>query len=797
MGEFLYRMFRSDFMPHGFCWKWEPWVVWTNVMADLFIFLCYLIIGSTLLKVAAKRKDVISNPVVVLFGAFILCCGCTHAMEVFNTWNGFFRLAGAVKVVTAGVSLLTVGPLMDLLPKLLAVPALSDVLNLNAALHDERRENDRMAGRLRESEDCFRLLVEGIRDYAIFLVDAEGLITSWNPGGQKAFGYRDRDILGQPLIRLYPPEDVAAGLPAQVLRKAAEMERQEDEGWRIRKDGSRFLAKGVLTAFYGPAGRVKGFAWIIQDITEQRANQAALEGLAERLEDQVKERVRELRESQARLEAFIQHSPAAIAFKDLDGRYVLINPRMEEAFCRPASSILGRTDADLLTQPSCSRAQAREEAILRSGQSFQGEEGWAPGGRPERDYLVNAFPLENPHGKVWGLGVIATDITERKESDRAMLQSQKLESLGVLAGGIAHDFNNLLGAVQGNLELALMEDSVPFVRPYLETIGGLVARGTDLLKQLLAYSGRGKFVVGEVGMNRLVTGLTQLLGTSISKKAVIQLDLDPALPSVEGDASQFQQVVMNLVINASEAIGDQPGTIRITTRQLVLEPEDMEAYCMDPPCRPGLYVSLEVSDTGKGMTAEVRKRIFEPFFTTKFTGRGLGLAATHGIVRGHKGAIHVLSEPGRGSAFRILLPAALGAPGGAAPTTECEPLGAAGDILVVDDEQPLRAMIARALDRAGFHPLQAGNGQEALGAFWANPRTIRLIVMDLTMPVMDGLEACRELRRKGVDIPILLMSGFDETESLCRSEGLGLAGFLQKPFPLAALLGRVRSLLEG
>jgi PAS domain S-box-containing protein len=792
MVEFFTRLFRSDFMPHGFCWEWEPWVVWTNVLSDLVIFLCYLIIGSTLLKLTARRRDMISNPVVALFGAFIVFCGFTHAMEVYNTWNGLFRLAGVVKGLTALVSLLAVGPLLEVLPKVLAVPALGDILDMGAALSSEQQEKRRMASRLRESEDQFRLLVEGIRDYAIFLVDPAGLITSWNPGGQQIMGYAPTEILGHPFSWFFPEEDRGAGLPGQILSQAAARERLEDEGWRIRKDGSRFLARGVITPFYDLKGEVRGYAGIIQDITELRASQSALQALAEHLEDQVRERVRELRESEARLQGFIRHSPAAIAFKGLDGRYLLLNPRMEEALRRPSDDIVGRTDEELLPPESRSLARDRDRRVLASGQALQAEEQWACGDEGAHNYLVNAFPLGDADGRAWGLGVIATDITERKRADQALLQSQKLESLGILAGGIAHDFNNLLGAMLGNLELALLQSTQARARPFLETLEGLMARGADLLKQILAYSGRGKFAVCTVQLNQLVSDLLHLLETSISKKSRVQLDLDPQLPALEADPSQLQQVVMNLVINASEAIGDQPGVITVTTRAVVLRPTDQVCFGEKDPLRPGTYVALQVSDTGSGMAPEVIRKIFDPFFTTKFTGRGLGLAAIHGIVRGHRGGIQVSSEPGAGSTFRILFPA--GRPEPAACGDEPGP-GSPGGVLVVDDEPALRSVMVETLECSGFATFQARDGQEALDLYWRHQGRIRLIVMDLTMPVMDGLEACRELRRRGVDIPILLTSGFDQSEALGRSQGLGLAGFIQKPFSMASLLDLVRSRL--
>jgi len=516
------------------------------------------------------------------------------------------------------------------------------------------------------------------------------------------------------------------------------------------------------------------------------------------VEDQVAERTLELRESEARLQGFIRHSTAAIAFKGLDGRYLLINPRMEAALGRPSREILGRTDEDLFPPEACAQARDRDQRGLGPRQDVQEEEQWTHGDGSTRHYLVTEFPLVDALGQVWGLGVLAQDITERKRADRAILQSQKLESLGVLAGGIAHDFNNLLGAMQGNVELAMTESSLEQALPYLETLRGLMAKGSGLLRQLLAYSGGGKSSVRTLDLNQLVEEMTHLLGTSISKKATIRLNLHPHLPLMEADPAQIQQVVMNLVINASEAMGGQNGVITVATRPEEVSPAD--AVQEDQPIRPGPHVVLEVSDNGCGMAPEVLKQIFDPFFTTKFTGRGLGLAAIHGIIRGYRGSIRVSSLPGRGSTFKLLFPAAQGR---AEPEPADPPLprkatakeSGGGTVLVVDDEAEMRLVVAAALGRVGLGVVQARDGMEALRQFREHRERIRLILMDLTMPNMDGEEACRELRRMGAAVPIILSSGFSETEAQHRFDDLGLAGFLQKPFALGTLVEMARKLL--
>ena len=516
-------------------------------------------------------------------------------------------------------------------------------------------------------------------------------------------------------------------------------------------------------------------------------------------EDRYRFLLKELQESEARLQGFIRRASAAIAFKGPDGRYLLINPRMEILLGRPAREILGKTNEDLLPSTVCALTREREDRVLRLGEECMQEEEWTLLDGARRNLLVHKFPLADASGQSWGVGVITTDITERKQSEVAMLQSQKLESLGVLAGGIAHDFNNLLGAMQGNAELAMMEATQAGARPYLEILTSLISKGADLLRQLLAYAGKGTFTVRILDLNQVVQELTQLLGSSISKKATIRLNLNPQPLPLEADASQLQQVIMNLVLNASEALEDQTGTITLRTRREQLSQGTLKATYEGQGMEPGAFVSLEVSDNGAGMAPAVVKKIFDPFFTTKFTGRGLGLAAIHGIVRSHHGGILVFSEPGQGSTFKIMLPAAAGTPEPSAPDPlRHRPLGGpleGGTVLVVDDEDPMRSVVVTALNLVGFETLEARNGREGLLMFQTHHDRIQVILMDLTMPIMDGEEACRELRRLGATVPVILSSGFDETEALRRFDDLGLAGFIQKPFSLAGLVDMVRKVL--
>jgi len=299
-----------------------------------------------------------------------------------------------------------------------------------------------------------------------------------------------------------------------------------------------------------------------------------------------------------------------------------------------------------------------------------------------------------------------------------------------------------------------------------------------------------------LNLNLLVEELTHLLSISIAKKVTVRYNLDPGLPSIEADASQLQQVVMNLVINASEAIGERSGVITLSTHAVNLDEESLGAY-PGHKLAAGCHVCLEVADSGSGMTPEIMSRIFDPFFTTKFTGRGLGLAAIQGIVRGHRGGIQVRSEPGRGTTFRLVFPATSVMPETELPRELVASYRGSGTVLVVDDEESIRAMAVGILSLIGFTTIQAEDGLEALNQLRRHGPEICLVIMDLTMPHLDGEETCRAMRAEGCTVPVILSSGFNEMEAVNRFAGKGLAGFLQKPYRAQDLVKMVRGVLEA
>jgi PAS domain S-box-containing protein len=385
-------------------------------------------------------------------------------------------------------------------------------------------------------------------------------------------------------------------------------------------------------------------------------------------------------------------------------------------------------------------------------------------------------------------------IVDRKRMEEAnlklekqLLHTQKLESLGVLAGGIAHDFNNILTVMIGNADLGLMKISPESpVTDNLHKIKQAAFRAADLSKQMLAYSGKGQFVIEHTDLNCVLEEMLHMLEVSISKKIALRLELNRPLQPVEADITQIQQVIMNLIINASEAIGDDNGVITITTQDVICDKNYLNNIAPSENLPEGNYVVLMVADTGCGMDQDTIAKIFDPFFTTKFTGRGLGMSALQGIIKGHKGAINIYSEPGKGSIFKIFLPASVTP----VPNLTVNPNNTEwhgnGTVLLVDDEEEIRNLGSEILKMLGFEAITANDGYHALEILKRN-QSITTVILDLTMPRMDGEQTFSELRKLDPDIKIIMSSGYNEQEVTQKFIGKGLAGFIQKPYRASSL----------
>ena len=527
----------------------------------------------------------------------------------------------------------------------------------------------------------------------------------------------------------------------------------------------------------------------------------ALQALTRTLDGKVAERTRELRLGEARYRILFEHVPDGILLVDADseGRF----GRIEDAN-EVAASLYGYTLEELRTMD----IEALNEAGSGPGlEAFEARVWRLKDGETVREERVqrrkdgSTFPVEaigtlvrvNDHPYVLGF---FRDLTERKQADQLLLAAQRTESLGVLAGGIAHDFNNLLTAIIGQTGLALdLQEPGSPPRAHLERALEAAERAALLTRQMLAYSGRGKFTLQSLPVNEVIRENLGLLEAAIPKQVQVAMDLEAGMPVVVGDLSQFQQVIMNLVLNGVQAIGAGPGTVTVRTRSVRLDEGDDARWPLGQQALPpGTYVRIEVTDTGCGMSEEVRARIFEPFFTTKAHGHGLGLSAVQGIIRGHRGGLAVDSVPGAGTTFRVLLPGEPGeqAPPAAAPPPTATP--ASRVVLVIDDEDYMLEVVRDILEGAGHVALLAGSGEEGLAQVRERGDSVDFILLDLSMPGIGGVETLRQLHEMPSAPPVVLTSGFAEEEALAQLKGMAMAGFLQKPYRVGTLLSLVAAM---
>lgn len=535
------------------------------------------------------------------------------------------------------------------------------------------------------------------------------------------------------------------------------------------------------------------------------------------LEDRVQQRTEELRQSYAKLEAEIEERqhvldalrkseaswrslatnvPETIALINLDGRITFVNRPVGG---RPPETLLG-APATSLHQNLNNQELLRQSMahVLRTGETTSYESETVTEER--YTWYVNRVGAIKEDGEVTALILISTDVTEQKQAEAAVFQAQKLESLGVLAGGVAHDFNNLLTAMllQMSFALAKVPADHAVVRHVQATIKA-AEHATELTRQMLNYSGRNQSEIRPLDLNDLITDNLQLFSAAISKNIELNSMLSSSIPLMMGDRSQIQQLIMNLILNSADAIGQRAGTITVMTEVYELTGEE-GAYWQwtGTPLPRGRYVKLEVHDTGSGMDAQTLTKIFDPFFTTKFTGRGLGLASVLGIMRSHQGGLHVASTVGKGTTFTLLFPAladVLPLPDEA--TAEPPLIAGGGLVLVIDDEEMVREAMAEILTAAGLQVLQAPDGPTGIRLFRQRESELTLILLDLSMPGMSGEEVFYELRRHNTRIPVLLVSGYSEHEVMDRFVNKGLTGFIQKPFTTDSLLQQIQPHLRA
>jgi len=633
------------------------------------------------------------------------------------------------------------------------------------------------------------MLVDSVRDYAIYMLDPQGVVTSWNSGAQRFKGYTASEIIGHNYARFYTEEDQRAGVPQRNLRIAATEGRYETEGWRVRKDGTRFWASVVIDSIRDEHGVLVGFGKVTRDITERKAAQDAL------------------RQSEERFRLLVQGvTDYAIFMLDTSGHVTNWNSGAQRMKGYTADEITGQhfsvfyTDEDRAAGiPRRALQTAREEGRFET-------EGWRVRKDGTRFWAsVVIDPICDDSGTLIGFGKITRDVTERRqtqmaldEARQALFQAQKMEAVGQLTGGVAHDFNNLLQAIGGSLEL--MERRLAAgrtdVEKYLAATRASVDRAAALTQRLLAFSRRSPLNPERVDLNELVTGMQDLIHRSVGESVQIDLALTSAPLPAWMDANQLENALLNLAINARDAMPNG-GRLTIATGSVHLDAAGVSAK---PDLKPGDYVTLRVTDTGVGMPADVLARACEPFFTTKPIGQGtgLGLSQLYGFIHQSGGHLDIDSEVGRGTTVSLYLPRHEGpATARTTPATpsEAPKSTASGTVLVVEDEAIVRMLLVEALSERGFSVLEAGDG-EAAATIIASAARIDLLATDVGLPGLNGRQLAEMARAKRPDLKVLFLTGYAYSAAIDQERLGPNTQLLSKPIRIDAFIAKVQAMTQ-
>jgi PAS domain S-box-containing protein len=629
-------------------------------------------------------------------------------------------------------------------------------------------------------ESRYRLLVDAITDYAIFMLDADGLVASWNPGAQRFKGYTPHEIIGQHFSRFYTDEDRASGLPARALHEASANGRFENEGWRVRKDGTQFWAHVVIDPIRAENGEILGFAKITRDLTERRAAEVAL------------------RESEQQFRLLVHGvTDYAIFMLDRTGRVTNWNAGAQRIKGYLPSEIIGEHFSRFYTEKD--RAQGAPDAALQTAlrEGRFENEGWRvrkDGTRFWAHVVIDA--IRDDDGQVIGFAKITRDVSERRDAQlaldharEALFQSQKLEAVGQLTGGIAHDFNNLLMVVLASLELVrkrLPHD--PKITPLIDNAVQGAERGAVLTQRMLAFARKQELSMEAVDLPALVRGMTGMLQRSLGPSVQIETRFPVGLPPLYTDPAQLETVLLNLTVNARDAMPNG-GTISIQASNETIVPGS------DSTLAPGAYVRLSVGDTGEGMDEATLARAAEPFYTTKGVGKGtgLGLSMVHGLAEQSGGRMDIRSSPGAGTVVELWLPQAraeseLRVISG---TAEPEPFGVGAPLVVlaVDDDALVLINTVAMLEDLGHRVFPATSAKDALATL--RREAVDLVITDYAMPQATGLQLAARIKTHRADLPVILATGYAELPPQAEP----VLPRLSKPFLQSDLAAAIRQVM--
>jgi PAS domain S-box-containing protein len=639
------------------------------------------------------------------------------------------------------------------------------------------------------TDGAYRLLVEAVTGYAIYMLDPDGLVTSWNPGARPFKGYQSSEVIGTHFSRFYTEEDKQAGMPERALETAIREGRFENEGWRVRKDGSRFWAHVIIDPIRTPEGELLGFAKVTQDLSERKLAEEAL------------------RRSQEQFRILVQSvTDYAIYMLDLEGRMTNWNMGAQRIKGYRPSEIIGEHFSRFYTEEDRENGAPQKALEIAAREGRFEKEGWCvrkDGSRFWANVVID--PIREDDGIILGYVKITRDITERREAQialdqarEALFQAQKMEAIGQLTGGIAHDFNNLLTSVSGSLELLkarVEKGCFTDIDRYISIAQGAIQRATALTHRLLAFSRRQTLDPKPTDVNHLLFGMEELIRRTIGPAIEFEIIAADGLWNSLVDPNQLESAILNLCINARDAM---PDSGRLTVETSNRWYNERAARELDLP--PGQYITLSVSDTGIGMPKDVVERAFEPFFTTKPIGEGtgLGLSMVYGFARQSGGQARIYSEPGLGTMVSLYLPLHRGEEASEAPSeiTEVQRAQHGETILIVDDEDTIRTLMKELLGELGYRTLEADNGPAGLEILESREH-IDLLITDVGLPGgMNGRQLADAALTKRPRLKILFITGYAESAAVSSGHLRRGMHILTKPFTMDALGSRIKNILS-
>jgi PAS domain S-box-containing protein len=657
---------------------------------------------------------------------------------------------------------------------------------------------------LAATRDWLETTLASIGD-AVIATNADAKVSFMNPIAAALTGWSTSDAVGKRLEEVFNivNEETRAPVDNPVARvlETGRVQGLANHTMLLARNGREYAIDDSAAPIRDNSARLTGVVLVFRDVSARREAERQREAMLA----EARAASAEAERQRSQIYSLFLQAPVIINIhRGPDHVFELVHPRMEAfldgatAMGAAARNVIPERHSGLFVEAldtafETGRPHLREEALVRF-----------PGGE-EAFYSFIHHPWRDLNGATAGVMTLALNVTdqvharaEMETTHERLRETAKLESLGVLAGGIAHDFNNLLVGILGNASLALeiLEDAHP-VRELIENLMKASERAAQLTHQMLAYSGKGRFFIEPLDLARAIEQLLPLITPSMSRSVRLTLDLKDNLPPIDADKAQVQQLLMNLIINASEAYEGRPGVVALSAALCRVGENGPQPLFGLSQLVPGTYLCLEVADKGIGMDEETRARIFDPFFTTKFAGRGLGLSAVLGIIRAHGGGIEVESKCGEGTTFRVYFPPSASAAPGEESKIANANLRGEGAILLIDDEETVRNTAVAALESYGYRVLTAFDGESGVDVFRRHGAEFSLVILDLTMPVLDGEAVFERLREIDPNVGIVLSSGFSASEATRRFEGRKLSGFLQKPYTARELGACVKTALRA